>query len=315
VTTLITGFAGGLAQNVAERLLKKGVDVVGADYRPLVELRGTLHAVPVYRANYNKTAIEAVFKKYRIERVLHLGRVGNLSEAVDKRFDLNVIGTQKIMDLAVEHRVKRMVVLSTFHIYGAHPSNHIPIAEEEPLRSSVDFPQLGDALQLDGLASNWAYRHPTAHVCVLRPTNVIGPTISNTMSNYLRRPRVAKMVGFDPMWQFIHEEDLASAIVAASGSETSGVFNLAGDGTVPWTRAAEMADAQVIPLPSTMAQLAIRLFSAFPSYLINFFKYPCVITDRAFREAFGWAPVIPLDEALRSTVAAAREAQRRARER
>ena len=210
--TLVTGFAGGLAQNVAERLAASGDEVIGADYRPVTELRHTLHSVPLYRANYNKTAIEAVFKKHRIARVLHLGRVGNLSEAVDKRFDLNVIGTQKIMDLAVEHQVRRMVVLSTFHIYGAHPSNHIPIAEEEPLRSSVDFPQLGDALQLDGLASNWVYRHAGAHVCVLRPTNVIGATISNTMSNYLRRPRVAKMVGFDPMWQFLHEDDLARAI-------------------------------------------------------------------------------------------------------
>lgn len=309
-TFLITGFAGGLAQNVAERLLATGHDVVGVDYRPVTELRAGLGAVPVHRANYNKTAIEAVFKKHPIERVLHLGRVGNLSEAVGKRFDLNVVGTQKIMDLAVQASVRRVVVLSTFHIYGADPANHTPIAEDEPLRAGVEFPQLADAIQLDAMASTWVYRYPDARVAVLRPTNVIGPTISNTMSNYLRRPRVAKMVGFDPMWQFLHEDDLARAIVAAGCHEATGVFNLTGDGVVPWTRAAVMAGAGIVPIPSTMAHIAIRLLSAFPSYLINFFKYPCVITDRAFREAFGWAPEVPLDEALRSTVAAARTHQR-----
>lgn len=53
--------------------------------------------VTVYQASYNKTAIEDVFRRHTFESVLHLGRVGNLSEEMEKRFDLNVIGTQKIM--------------------------------------------------------------------------------------------------------------------------------------------------------------------------------------------------------------------------
>lgn len=318
-TILITGMAGGLAQKVAARLLEKnqGHAPVGVDYRPVPSPPpgGALAAMPIYQANYNKTFIEDIFRRHAPERVLHLGRVGNLKESVGKRFDLNVIGSQKIMNLCLQHGVKRLVVLSTFHIYGADPGNHIPISEEDPLRAGVDFPQLGDAIQLDNMASTWVYKHPQVRTVVLRPTNVIGPHIHNTMSNFLRLRRVPHLAGFNPMIQFVHEDDLVEAIVRAQEHDEScrGIFNVAGRGAVPWRTALERARARTFPIPSTLVSIYLRTFSGFPEYLVNFFKYPCVITDRAFRQAFSWEPRVSLEETLWSTVREAREMQQAAR--
>ena len=47
--------------------------------------------------------------------------------------------------------------------------------------------------------------------------------------------------------------------------------------------------------------LYLRTFSSFPAYLVNFFKYPCIITDRAFRDAFGWEPLTSITNTLTST--------------
>jgi UDP-glucose 4-epimerase len=295
---LITGFAGGLAQRTARLLLEKGREVVGVDYRAAPPLPG----VTLYRASYNKTAIEDVFRKHSIESVLHLGRVGNLSEEMEKRFELNVIGTQKIMRLCLTHGVKSLVVLSTFHIYGAHPKNHTPISEEDPLRSGPEFPEIADAIQLDNMATTWVYRHPEVSVSVLRPVNVVGPTIRNTMSTFLRLPRVPYLAGYNPMTQFIHEDDLARAIVAAQ----RGVFNVAGGDAVPWRTALEIIGAKTLPIPSSLVTLYLRAFSDFPEYLMNFFKYPCVLTDRAFREVTGWRAEVDVRRTLESTVAGGR---------
>jgi UDP-glucose 4-epimerase len=152
---LVTGFAGGLAHRVAERLLRRGDEVVGVDYREVSGLDGALANVKVHRAQYHKTAIEDVFRTRPFDAVLHLGRVGNLREDVNKRFDLNVTGSKKLLDLCVQQRVKTLVVLSTFHIYGAHPRNHVPISEEDPLQAGTEFPQIADAIQLDSMASTW----------------------------------------------------------------------------------------------------------------------------------------------------------------
>lgn len=306
---LITGFGGGLAQRVAELLLDEGHQVRGVDYRPVRPLTGRLAEVPIHQANYNKTAIEDVFRHHPPEVVLHLGRVGNLKESLNKRFDLNVVGSQKIMNLCAQHRVRRLMVLSTFHIYGADPLNHTPIYEEDPVRAGTEFPQLADAIQLDNLATTWVYQHPQCRVVVLRPTNVVGPTIRNAMSNFLRLPTVPHLFGFNPMSQFLHESDLAAAVVAAAHSEATGIFNLAGPDPAPWLTALDLVRAATYPLPSSLTSLFVRAFSRFPAYLVKFFKYPCVISDQRFRDTFRWQSRVSLPTTLWTTVAEARARQ------
>lgn len=313
MTTLITGITGGLAQRVARTLLDRGDDVAGVDYRALEAPPAGLERMHVHRASYNKTAIEDVFRRHPIDVVLHLGRVGNLSEEMGKRFDLNVMGTQKLMDLCVRHGASTLVVLSTFHVYGAHPRNHTPIYEDDPLRAGTEFPQIGDAIQLDGMAATWTFRHPEVRTVVLRPTNVVGPSISNTMSGVLRLPIVPHLAGFNPMTQFIHEEDLASAIVSARDGDQRGVYNLAGGSAVPWRTALELCEARTFPLPSSLASAYVGLVTGFPRYLVNFFKYPCVISDAAFRRDFRWQSRVDVRTTLATTVAEARAAQRRRR--
>jgi UDP-glucose 4-epimerase len=308
-TILVTGIAGGLSQRVAETLLDRGDQPVGVDYRPVTSMPEKLANMPVHRASYNKTAIEDVFRWHPFDAVLHLGRVGNLREDVGKRFDLNVMGSQKLMNLCVQHKVKTLVVLSTFHIYGAHPRNHVPISEDDPLQAGHEFPQIADAIQLDNMASTWVWKHADVRTIVLRPTNVVGPTVFNTMSKFLRLPIVPHIIGFDPMTQFIHERDLADAIVASLDGDAKGVFNLGGPAVIPWKTALEIAEARTFPLPETLAA-AYMTFAGFPRYLLNFYKYPCVISDDAFRRTFGWKARVDIRTTLVSTVSEARAAQR-----
>ncbi len=300
---LITGISGTLARLTAKRLLSEGHEVVGVDYR---HKPGDFDLdIPYYRANYNKTKIEDVFRHHPPDGVLHLGRVGNLKVQINKRFDLNVIGSAKIRDLCLKYDVRRLVVLSTFHIYGAHAENHIPIFEDEPLRSGTTFPELADAVQLDSQAAQWVYQHPSLRCVVLRPCNVVGPNVQNAMSRYLRQPRLAYILGYSPMSQFIHEDDMVDALHLALFGDAVGVFNVAGAGELPLVHALELTGAKLYPVPGPLAQLILavqgRLGPAFPPYLLDFFKYPCIISDSAFRERFGYVPRVGLVETIRST--------------
>jgi UDP-glucose 4-epimerase len=301
---LITGIAGGLAQLVGAELYRRGFRVVGVDYRRFDGELG--YPAEVHRANYNKTRIEDVFRRAAPTHVFHLGRVGNLKERLGKRFDLNVIGSRKVMDLGLKYGAKRLIVLSTFHIYGAHAHNHIPIYEDEPLRAGVDFPQLADAVQLDTQSVLWCYQHPEVPTAILRPCNVIGPRLKNAMSAFLRQRSLPVMMGFDPMVQFIDVRDLTDAVVSAGLSRVSGVFNVAGPHPLPWRRALEATGARLIPIPSILAELYLKaagmVTKTFPPYLLNFFKYPCVIADRAIRAALEWEPRIDALESIQSTV-------------
>ncbi len=301
---LVTGIAGSLAQLTAARLVERGHEVVGIDYRPVHRLLSP--EIQIYRANYNKTRIEDIVRRHRPERVLHLGRVGNLKERMNKRFDLNVVGSAKIMELCLKHGVEQLIVLSTFHIYGAHAHNHIPILEDEPLRAPTTFPQLGDAVQLDNMACQWVYRHRAMRTVVLRPSNVIGPNIRNAISTYLRHRALVYLAGFSPMWQFVHETDMVAAILAALDEDAFGIFNKAGNGALPLVEALELTGARLLPVPGPVADIAIhlgrRLTRVVPNYLLDFLRYPVVISDARAREKLGYNPTAGIEESIRDTV-------------
>jgi UDP-glucose 4-epimerase len=164
------------------------------------------------------------------------------------------------------------------------------------------------------MASTWIYKHPAVRTVVLRPTNVVGPNITNTMCKVLRRRRIPSLAGYNPMTQFVHEDDLARAVIAAAKGKERGVYNIAGPAVVPWRTALQITETQTVPMPSILIERYVRSFSKLPAYLIRFFKYPCVITDAAFRRDFGWEPQVDIKETLRSAVAEARAQTQRAAE-
>ena len=80
---------------------------------------------------------------------------------------------------------------------------------------------------------------------------------------------------------------------------------MAGGAAVPWRTALALAGAATFPLPSSLVKAYLRAFSSFPEYLVNFVKYPCVVSDAVFRQAFDWAPEKGVRETLVSTAARA----------
>src|SRR5690606_11577993 len=98
--------------------------------------------------------------------------------------------------------------------------------------------------------------------------------------------------------------DLARAVVAAMDGDGRGAFNVAGGSALPWSLAIELAGVRPLPVPGGLASLYVRAMTDLPAYLVNFLKYPCVVTDRAFRATFAWEP----SHATRATLASVRSA-------
>lgn len=303
-TILVTGAAGPLARLVADQLAAEA-DLVGADVRPLPP-DGSFPG-PFYQAYYTQRKIDDVFRRHRPDVVVHLGRIrGTELESFHHRFTQNVLGTRHLLDQALRFGVKRIVVLSTYHVYGAHQHNHIHIGEDEPLRASQIFPELADAVELDHAATAFLWRHRKVETVVLRPCNIVGPSLNNMISRLLRSGRrVPVLLGYDPMMQFLHELDAARAIAMAVRKERAwGVYNVAGEGVVPWSHAIRLAGAEPVPVPHLLAYPLVGMLArwrlVFPKHLMDYFRYPTVIDDDAFRADFGFAPALTTVKTLRS---------------
>jgi UDP-glucose 4-epimerase len=300
---VITGIAGNLGRALARRLHLEAA-VVGVDRRPFLDRPKD---VEHHQLDLRKARLDEVFRQHRPQALIHLGISHDPREPFSEAHSFNVVGTQKILDLCVRHGVKKVVVLSSANVYGPLPHNSNFLVEETPLMAADRFSGVRDLIELDMYAQSFVWRHPEVETVILRPCNIVGPTVRNAPSNFLRLARPLTVMGFDPMIQLIHEEDVAAALMLALRPGPRGVYNVVGPGEVPLSAVLRELGREPVPVPDFLLRPMLRqLFKAgvvsFPPEELDHLQYLCVVDgSRAARE-LGWAPHHGLRETIRSVL-------------
>jgi UDP-glucose 4-epimerase len=298
---LITGIAGGQGRLLAKRLAG-GYEVVGVDRIPWEERP---RDVRFYQLDLRKKRFEDVLRRERPHAIVHLAFIRHFEDDPAVRHEVNVAGTKRLLEYAVTYGVKKLVIFSSSYVYGALPENPYYMDEGYPLNVSRTYPEVRDLVEVDTLASAYLWRYPEIAITILRPVNVLGYYVHSAISRYLRLDYVPTVLGFDPMMQFVHEEDVAEAIARTIESGVRGVFNLTGPGAVPLGVAIEETGRTSVPLPESITRPAISaLFRwgmyPFPPGAIDFAKYPCTLDGSRFESATGFKPLFTLEDIFAS---------------
>ncbi|MFP6664399.1 MAG: NAD-dependent epimerase/dehydratase family protein [Deltaproteobacteria bacterium] len=295
---LITGIAGGLGRLIAERLLGSA-RLVGIDHTPWV---GHPPEISIITADLRKRKVEDVFRRERPDVVVHLGLERHSFDA-GLRHDVNVIGTKRLLEFCAAYGTARVVILTSSYVYGALAENPFYMDEETSLNVSRHYPEIRDLAEVDALATNFLWRYPEIATAVLRPVSTLGRHMRSSLATYLRLSVSPMVMGFDPLMQFIHEDDLAESIIQAIAAGLRGVFNIVGPGAVPISTAIRESGGTALALPETATRFFLqRLFAwglfPLPADAVDFIKFPCTIDGRRFQHATGMRPARSLDQAF-----------------
>lgn len=287
---LLTGLCGRLGRRLARRLHRR-TRVVGVDRRPF-ELGPK--DVEHHRIDLRRTKIRDVFRHRRFAAVVHLGVMHDPRASQDEHHAWNVEGFARILDCVAQYDVRKLVVLSSANVYGPRPENAQFLGEDAPLLGGARFSEIRDLVEVDMLAQSFFWKRPDVETVVLRPVHIIGP-VRNAPSNYLRLPAIPTLLGFDPMVQVIHIQDVVDAIEAALAPGVRGIFNLAGPPPLPLSRLIAATGRPSFPVPHSLARTAMRNLwrvraTSFPVPELDHIRYVCMVDDRRAREALRFEP-------------------------
>jgi len=298
---LITGIAGGQGRLIARRIAGSCA-ITGVDRAPW---EGHPPEVKMHVVDLRKRKFEDVFRTERPSAVVHLAMVRHFRVDPEVRHEINVLGTRRILEYAVNYGVQRVVVISSGYVYGALPDNPFYMTEDMPLNVSRTYPEIRDLAEVDALANAFLWRHPEIATTILRPVNTLGYYTHSSIGRYLKQRYVPTIMGYNPMMQFIHEEDVAEAVALALAAGTHGVFNLVGPGAVPLKVAVTETGSTAMPIPEPLVRAVFgRLFRLglyhTPLGAMDFLKYPCTLDGRRFQAATGFAPLFTLEDIFAS---------------
>jgi nucleoside-diphosphate-sugar epimerase len=146
-------------------------------------------------------------------------------------------------------------------------------------------------------ALEWRDATPSARLAVLRPVTVLGGQ-PGRLTRLLRDVLPMGVGDGVPPVQYLHEDDLADAVVLAYEAELDGVFNVAPDGWMSEEEARALtAGPMRVRVPGRVRRVMPGLGPNVPADVLPYLLHPWVVANDRLRAA-GWTPRYSSEEAF-----------------
>ncbi len=251
--------------------------------------------------------LSEIFKKEKVDVVIHTAFPITPPRNQSLVHEIVSVGTMYICNACADANVKKLILASTTDVYGAFPDNPNFLTEESPSRGGIKNRFLADKIDAEKSALKLAHKRPDMTVTILRPCHILGPTIKSYKTRYLSRPVVFTILGYDPLIQFVHEEDVIRSFIKVLEEDHSGIFNIVGPGVLPLSRVITFSGKVNIPLPEMWMKNLVQLFwyadmASAPASYLNFLKYVCIADGEKAKKVLKFTPQFCTREALLSFV-------------
>jgi len=270
---LLTGARSGLGHRVVARLEAQGTEVVVHDGTSVPE--GVSLAVHLAAGDHDALAAKG-------------------ASALD--------GTPELLAQLSAAGVGHLVLLSSAMVYGAWPNNPVPLTEDAALRPDPSFSFAHQLAQVEQLVDDWRLSESGRRVAVLRPVLAMAADGTSSVVRALAAGMGHRFGEEDAPAQFLHLDDLASAVELAVQADLDGVFNVAPDGWIPGERVRALSgEGPRLRLPAPLADLLAAWQWRFqrgpiPPALWPYVRLPWLVANDRLK-AVGWRPTVTNEQA------------------
>jgi UDP-glucose 4-epimerase len=247
---LVTGIShywgGRLAQ--ALEAFPEVEAIIGVDTQePTRELERTEYV----KVGTQHSLIQRIVKAAEIDTVIDTRLVvDSIATSRAEAHENNVIGTLNILAACTgpDSPVRRFVIKSSAHWYGCEQDDPAFFTEDMRRKHPPRTPIERDIVEAEAAVADFADKRPDVTVTVLRFTNVLGPDVDTSHSRMFSLPMVPMILGFDPRYQFAHEDDVVHALEHAAFNDLPGIYNVAGDGVLALSEVIGLLGKRPLPV-------------------------------------------------------------------
>jgi len=232
--------------------------------------------------------------------VVHLGAGDHDARA--RRRESVTSGAADDLAAAIQAEATHLVLVSSAMVYGAYANNPVPLTEDAILRPDVEFVYARQLAAVEALVDQWRRGAPGRTATVLRPVVTMADNATSSLAGAIAAGSGQRFGEEDPPAQFLHVDDLASAVVLAIGDRLDGVFNVAPDGWIEGERVRALTGERPrLKLPDRIAKTVAGLRWRFergpiPPGLWSYTRAPWVVANDRLKAA-GWRPTVTNEQA------------------
>jgi UDP-glucose 4-epimerase len=230
--------------------------IVGVDTR---EPRVPLERTEFVRADSSYSILARIVRAAQIDTILHTHLIVDSTLASGRSVhEINVIGTMNLLAAvgAAGSPVRKVIVKGSSLVYGTNYQDPYMFREEMARTRGPRTNVERSLVEVEAFLRDFAEDNPHVTVTLLRFANVLGDDIETPIATALRLPVVPEIWGFDPRVQFVHEDDVVGALTYATGLDVPGIYNVAGNGSLPWSEVCAMVGKWRMAFPPVLTNWA-----------------------------------------------------------
>jgi len=136
----------------------------------------------------------------------------------------------------------------------------------------------------------------------LRFAHIVGKSVDSPLTQFLAQTLPKTLLGFNPVFRLIHEDDVAAAIIHAIDADFSGAVNIAAENTLPLSRIIALTGKAHAPVPFHMAYLRAKVEKDHAKFPIHpdSLRYRLVTKLDRMTDEFNFSPTFSAEDALHS---------------
>jgi UDP-glucose 4-epimerase len=247
---LVTGLSSYWGGRLAEALeaSEEIETIIGVDSRdPTRELERT----EFVRVGTQHSLLRRIVEAAEIDTVVDTRLiVDSVVASPGRAHENNVIGTMNILAACggPDSTVRKLVFKSSAHYYGSAQDDPAFFTEDMERPHPPHTPLEKDLVEAEAAVVDFAEKNPEVSVSMLRFANVLGPDVETSHRALFSLPAVPIILGFDPRYQFVHEDDVVAALDHVLHAELPGIFNVAADGVLALSEVIDLLGKRIVPL-------------------------------------------------------------------
>jgi UDP-glucose 4-epimerase len=286
VTGVQTYWGYRVARALEERPEVEAIVCVAPD-----DPRGELERAEYVKVGSQHALLRRIVQAARIDTVIDTRLVvDSVTTTPRLAHENNVIGTMNILAACSgkDSTVRKFIFKSSTHYYGSEQDDPAFFTESMRRPHAPRTPVERDIVEAEAAVNDFNEKQPETCVTILRCTNVLGPDVKTSLRGLAELPFVPAILGFDPRLQFVHEDDVARALVHATEQDLPGVFNVAADGVLALSEIAGLLGKPFLPfLPPWGTGLALaplrRMGVRVPPELLNLLRFGRGVDNRKLK--------------------------------
>jgi UDP-glucose 4-epimerase len=304
-SVLITGAAGYLGRETLQQLAPhRGQlrQLIATDIREVDGPQRTA-GVEYVCADIRSVEMPALFKQHGVDVVVHLAAIVTPGRQSDREleYSIDVLGTENVLKACVAAEVKKIIVTSSGAAYGYYRDNPEWLSETHPLRGNEEFAYSHHKRLVEEMLARYREQHPQLQQLIFRPGVVLGKNVNNQITALFEKNFVLGLRGAGSPFVFIWDQDVAACLVKGILENKTGIYNLAGEGTLNLREIAALLQKPFLPLPVPLVKSAfwllrkLRLTQYGPEQ-VNFLRYRPVLSNQKLKTEFGYTPQLTSKE-------------------